>query len=96
MTNLDRSVAGVTCREVLFELSDYLDNALSEQRIAQLRAHLDGCTTCLRFGNDVAETLHALRVSAAQPVSIPPRTASALRARLTLERTAHNRARDPT
>ena len=86
MTNLDRSVAGVPCREVLHELSEYLDSALSKQRIAQLRAHLDGCTSCLRFGDDVAETLHALRVSAVQPVSIPPRTASALRARLTLKR----------
>lgn len=61
MTDIDRVVAGISCREVLADLCDFLDGALGEGRVATLRAHLGGCDVCARFGADVSGALQALR-----------------------------------
>jgi anti-sigma factor RsiW len=60
---LDTIVAGVRCREVLAELSDYLDGALSPARVQALQAHLGGCDRCARFGGHVATVLEQLRMA---------------------------------
>ena len=62
-SSLDTVVAGVPCREVLADLSDFLDGALSDERVGQLQAHLGGCDNCARFGGRVAQTLGALRTA---------------------------------
>lgn len=61
MPDLDRMVAGLRCREVLADLSDFLDGLLSESRVLAIRAHLAECSRCARFGADVAAVLGALR-----------------------------------
>lgn len=58
---LDTIVAGVRCRDVLADLSEYLDGALPGARVAQLQAHLAGCENCARFGGYVAGALAALQ-----------------------------------
>jgi anti-sigma factor RsiW len=40
---LNTLIAGVRCRAVLAELSEYIDGALSANRVATLQAHLNGC-----------------------------------------------------
>jgi anti-sigma factor RsiW len=64
--SLDTIVAGVRCREVLADLSDYLDGALAPARVEELQAHLAVCSNCARFGGHIARTLDTLR-----QVSVP-------------------------
>ena len=54
-------VAGIRCREVLADLSEYLDGTLPAARVHELRAHLQGCDNCSRFGGAVAGVLGRLR-----------------------------------
>ncbi|MCU0648872.1 MAG: zf-HC2 domain-containing protein [Gemmatimonadaceae bacterium] len=83
MADLDRVVAGIACRDVLADLSDFLDGALTATRVAELQAHLDGCDTCARFGADVAATMQALRAHrVTREAAVPPVTAARLRDRL--------------
>ncbi|MDX2193643.1 MAG: zf-HC2 domain-containing protein [Gemmatimonadales bacterium] len=63
MHPLDRVVAGLACREVLAELSAYLDGELPSARREALEAHLHACDTCTRFGGRVAGVVTALRAS---------------------------------
>ncbi len=61
MPDLDRVIAGLRCRDVLADLSDFLDGLLSDARVNAVKAHLAECETCARFGADVATVLTALR-----------------------------------
>jgi anti-sigma factor RsiW len=79
---LDTVVAGVRCREVLADLSGYLDGELVHTRIAQLRAHLDGCDRCARFGGAVAAVLAQLRDGLAVPSALPADVDARLHTRL--------------
>lgn len=71
---LDTFVAGVRCREVLDDLSDYLDGNLATTRVQELQAHLAACTNCARFGGHIARTLATLRGA------VPPETRDTSRA----------------
>ncbi len=83
MPDLDRMVAGLRCREVLADLSDFLDGLLSEARVSAIRAHLAECTTCARFGADVAAVLSALREGHAEVTpALPDDAIAALRRRV--------------
>ena len=42
-------------------LSEFLDGRLSDERVAQLKAHVDGCDVCERFGADFATAVKLLR-----------------------------------
>lgn len=79
-TGLDSIVAGVRCRDVLGSLSDFLDGTLSAARHAELRAHLDGCDRCARFGGEVATTLESLRQTLRTPPALSVERAERLRA----------------
>jgi predicted anti-sigma-YlaC factor YlaD len=79
---LDTLVAGVRCREVLGELSDYLDGDLSPMRVAQLQAHLTSCDRCTKFGGDVSQALNVLRIGLRVPEPLSDEVASRLRARV--------------
>lgn len=92
MSDLDRIVAGISCREVLADLSDFLDGALPDGRVAQLRAHLAECAQCAQFGAEVTATLQALRDGQPPISALPGDTASRLRARLAAE---YARAAEP-
>jgi len=61
MAELDRLVAGIRCRDVLADLSEYLDGELSPTRVAQIEQHLEGCDHCERFGGEFASVVTALK-----------------------------------
>ncbi len=61
MPDLDRVVAGLSCREVLELLADYVDEGLSPETVAGVRAHLEGCDHCLRFGGAYGALVQRLR-----------------------------------
>jgi anti-sigma factor RsiW len=61
MSELDRVVAGIRCRDVLADLSDYVDGDLSPERVARLGEHLQGCDHCERFGNEFSSVVTALK-----------------------------------
>ncbi len=79
---LNTLVAGVRCRSVLADLSDYLDGTLAADRLATLQAHLAGCDRCARFGSVAAGVLSALRDGASEAPALAPHTSESLRARL--------------
>ncbi|MBL8922119.1 MAG: zf-HC2 domain-containing protein [Myxococcaceae bacterium] len=56
-----KTVGGLTCFEVLEELSDYLDGDLDAAAKAQVEAHLAGCTDCTTFGGEFGAVVKALR-----------------------------------
>jgi anti-sigma factor (TIGR02949 family) len=54
-------VAGLSCGQVLDQLSDYLDRELAQERRRQLEDHLRGCDGCARFGGELAATVRELK-----------------------------------
>lgn len=64
---LETIVGGIRCRDVLAELSDYLDGALAPRRVAELQGHLAGCPNCARFGGHIARTLTMLQAACTAP-----------------------------
>ena len=78
--SLDREIAGLTCRQVLALLGDYVDGELAADDRAAVDAHLRGCTTCERFGGAIGAMVGALRRSLA--VEPPAELAARLAARL--------------
>jgi len=59
----ERTVAGLTCSQVLASLSDYLDGDLPAPERARLEAHVRACDHCARFGGVFATVVRALRTS---------------------------------
>jgi anti-sigma factor RsiW len=82
MHPLDRTVGGMTCREVLGDLSGFLDGELPGARLAQVRAHLAGCAECERFGGQVAALVARARRELAVPAPIDAAVSERLHARL--------------
>jgi anti-sigma factor (TIGR02949 family) len=59
---------GVTCREVLDLLTEYLDGALAPMEHARVAAHLEECEACRRYLDQFTATIEvtaALREEAA-------------------------------
>lgn len=80
---LDTIVAGVRCRDVLADLSEFLDGTLTASRVAELQAHLAACDRCARFGHDVGALVAALRDRGAMPTpSVRPEVSAAVMARI--------------
>jgi anti-sigma factor RsiW len=52
----DADSAGLTCREAIGLLADYLESALSEQEIRELEEHLAGCGPCQAYLNTYRRT----------------------------------------
>lgn len=83
MPDLDRLVAGLRCRDVLADLSEFLDGTLDTERVAAIQAHLAGCDTCARFGGNVGEIVAALRSEGARtPLRFDAAALDTLRSRL--------------
>jgi len=78
MPEPDRLVAGLRCRDVLAQLSDYLDGELTAEQITRIEAHLAGCDWCERFGGRFAAVVRAFRAG----LTVPPPLESAVAARL--------------
>ena len=58
---LDRMVGELTCREVLAQLSAFLDGELDEDRVRSMRAHVSGCSNCEQFGGKFQTAVTQLR-----------------------------------
>ncbi len=58
------------CRELLGQLSDYLDGELEEAICAELEAHLAQCPDCRVMVDTTRKTITLYRVSAAD--ALPP------------------------
>jgi anti-sigma factor RsiW len=78
----ERHVAGLTCAEVMVDLSGYLDGELSPERAAQLEAHVRECQTCAQFGSGFSTMIARVRERLASPDAVPAEVAMRLRARL--------------
>ena len=85
MSRLDRSIAGISCRDVLADLSQYVDDELEVDRLAQIRAHVAECQECERFGGAVAELVQRLRSDVREPPPLDEGIARRLRERLQSE-----------
>ncbi len=73
MDPLDHEVAGLRCRDVLAELSEFIDGTLPDERKQQILAHLKDCDRCERFGGEVAGVVAALRRELGVPRPAPER-----------------------
>lgn len=85
MSELDFTAAGITCREVLEALSDYLDGDLEDVTVRRVESHLAECDRCERFGGAFAGVVAALRKELAVPERIGGEVSARLRARLERE-----------
>ena len=56
MTAHESETEGLTCREVVGLLADYLESALSQELIDELEAHLAGCEPCRAYLNTYQRT----------------------------------------
>ncbi len=79
---LNTVIAGVRCREVLDELSEFLDGTMAGERRAMVEAHLAACDRCARFGGDVARVISQLRDSLGAPTPLAQDRAAQLLASL--------------
>ena len=79
---LDTIVAGVRCRDVLADLSAYLDGELAPERLSTLQSHLAGCDRCSRFGGQVGRLLADLRDGLRTPLPLTDEAATRLHARV--------------
>lgn len=61
MSDLDRVVAGLRCREVLALLADYVDGELDGPTTDRVNEHLRGCDACEKFGGEYGELVARLR-----------------------------------
>jgi anti-sigma factor RsiW len=82
----ERVIAGLSCRDVLADLSEYLDDQLPSDRRAQIDLHLRGCANCERFGGEFAATIAALRRSLTNPDPLDEAVSRRLHERLRRER----------
>lgn len=82
MDELNRMVGGLRCRDVLDDLSAYVDGELGAERTHQVEEHLRGCDRCERFGGTFAHVVGALRAELGQAEPLAPGVAARLRQRL--------------
>jgi len=76
--DMDREVGGIRCREVLAQLTEYVDGDLDPETAARMRAHVNACDVCERFGGVFAELVVRLKDALPEAAPLPP----AVRARL--------------
>ncbi len=72
MPDLNRVVAGLSCRDVLKVLSEYVDGELPAETVARVRAHLQECDHCERFGGTFGSLVSRLRGGATAAGDLDP------------------------
>lgn len=72
MADLDRVVGGLRCRDVLVLLPDFVDDELSPEVVTRIRAHLDGCDVCEKFGGEYGALVASLRAGHAAAPPMDP------------------------
>lgn len=66
----ERTEGGLTCSQVLAQLSDYVDGQLPAIARQAIVAHLTGCTVCERFGGRFRRTVLGLRTRLGAPSAV--------------------------
>ena len=51
----------MSCREFVEIVTEYLEGALSEERLAALHAHIDECGGCTAYLSQMQQTIAGLR-----------------------------------
>lgn len=82
----ERTVAGLTCSEVLAELSAYLDRELPAERAGAIEAHVRECQACATFGATFGSLLAEVRARMAAPEPLPADVEARLTAALHAKR----------
>ena len=82
MLRNERVVGGLSCSEVLADLSRLLDGELSEAEASRLRGHVTGCDVCESFGRRFAGVVRELREGLREPEPVEAGVADRLRDRL--------------
>lgn len=86
MVSLDRIVAGLSCREVLADLSEVVDGALPAERMAAIGRHVAGCHVCESFGGKFTEMVRRVRAEfTTGEAAVPSAVSARLRGRLAEE-----------
>lgn len=78
----DREVHGMTCAEVMADLSAYVDRDLPADRARRLEAHVSACQLCAAFGAGFAALIEQVRERLREPDAVPADVASRLDAAL--------------
>ena len=73
-----------SCEDVLAELSDYLDDELSDSLRKQVKAHMSHCRTCRAVYDSTRKTLRIVTESGSFELSedVSSRVASSIRAKI--------------
>jgi anti-sigma factor RsiW len=78
----EREVAGLTCSEVMVDLSRYLDHDLPPARATRIEAHVADCSLCATFGAGFARMIEQVRERMSTPEPVPSDIAARLHAAL--------------
>ena len=54
-------MSGLTCRELVEQVTDFLDEALDQKAEAAVASHLAGCPGCGRYVEQLAQVRRMLR-----------------------------------
>ena len=71
MPDLNRTIAGLRCRDLLSQLADYVDGELSAEQIGRVDGHLRGCVHCEKFGGEYAALVGVLKTRLDEPTVNP-------------------------
>lgn len=82
MRPTERTVAGLTCSDVLADLSRYLDGELAPERRTQIENHVSECGDCAAFGQAFGGMIAAVRARLREPEPVPAEIAERLRTAL--------------
>jgi anti-sigma factor RsiW len=67
MMDKQRTVAGLSCSDVLSRLSEYLDGEMDAASRTRVEEHVRGCDWCARFGQEFSSVVGELRSRLTQP-----------------------------
>jgi anti-sigma factor RsiW len=75
MTDFPVVPGGISCRELVEIVTDYLDGALSDEETARFEAHLAVCGPCVEYVDQVRTTARLADVAAVELQRHPDRMA---------------------
>lgn len=76
------------CEDMIYSLSEYVDNALSEEICAEIERHLEECDNCRIVVDSLRKTIYLYRVTT-EPPNVPDDVRQRLMHRLNLDEFLH-------
>jgi anti-sigma factor RsiW len=73
------------CKELLGNLSDYVDGTLGEALCQEIEQHLASCTNCRVVVDTLRKTIYLYHETARDPADVPPHVRERLYRALDLE-----------